>query len=447
MSKLTSQEKHLAVHRYLTENVSFRDLEKQLGVDNSSIRYWVKLTEYHGEEAFDFPYTNYSAAFKLKVIQCIEEEDYSIRDASAMFHIPHFSMVRRWRKKWLEGGREALESTRKGPTQMTSHKKTQDSMDSFEALKKENERLRMENEYLKKLKDLSSKKAIISKEEKAQIIDELRVRFPVKQLTEIADIPRSTYYHWKEKQHEPEKDQSWKELITSIFHEHKGRYGYRRIENELRNCGHEVNHKKVYRLMRELGLQSTVKVKKYSSHKGKVGETAPNILDRNFKADQPNQKWATDITEFKLFGQKLYVSPVLDLFNGEIITYTIGYKPTYSLVDDMLDQAFEHLHPSDELYMHSDQGWHYQMAPYRKKLKDHEVTQSMSRKGNCHDNAVMENFFGIMKSEFLYLDEFESLDHFKQKLEEYIHYYNHKRIKSKLRMSPVSYRTQFQEPA
>lgn len=199
--------------------------------------------------------------------------------------------------------------------------------------------------------------------------------------------------------------------------------------------------------MKELGLQSTVKMKKYRSYKGKVGQTAPNILNRNFKADQPNQKWVTDITEFKLFGEKLYLSPVLDLFNGEIITYTIGSRPTYSLVNNMLDQAFERLHPSDELVMHSDQGWHYQMAPYRKKLKDHQVTQSMSRKGNCHDNAVMENFFGIMKSEFLYLREFESVAHFKQELEEYIHYYNHKRIKSKLRISPISYRARFQESA
>lgn len=166
MSKLTSQEKYLIVQRYLTENVSFRDLEKELGVDSSSIRYWVKLSEYHGSEAFDFPYTNYSAAFKLKVIQRIEEEEYSIREASAMFHIPDFSMVRRWRKKWLEGGKEALESTRKGPTHMTSHKKKEGSMDSYEALKKENERLRMENEYLKKLETLAQKKKASRKKNK-----------------------------------------------------------------------------------------------------------------------------------------------------------------------------------------------------------------------------------------------------------------------------------------
>ena len=142
-------------------------------------------------------------------------------------------------------------------------------------------------------------------------------------------------------------------------------------------------------------------MKKYKSYKGTVGKIADNILDRNFKADAPNEKWVTDITEFKLFGEKLYLSPVLDLFNGEIITYTIGSRPTYSLVSEMLEKALERLPKEHQLLMHSDQGWHYQMKPYRHALKAKGVLQSMSRKGNCHDNSVMENFFGILKSEFL----------------------------------------------
>ena len=175
---------------------------------------------------------------------------------------------------------------------------------------------------------------------------------------------------------------------------------------------------------------------------------APNVLDRNFNAEKPNQKWVTDITEFKLFGEKLYLSPILDLFNGEIITYTIGSRPTYSLVSDMLEKSFERLTDEDELILHSDQGWHYQMKQYRHALKEQGITQSMSRKGNCYDNAVIENFFGIMKSEFLYLNEFESIDHFKQELEEYMNYYNNKRIKTKLKgKSPIQYRTLAQQAA
>jgi len=230
-------------------------------------------------------------------------------------------------------------------------------------------------------------------------------------------------------------------MIKAIYEEHECRYGYRRIRDELTNRGLKVNHKKVIRLMRELGLKSLVKIKKYRSYKGEVGKVAPNILNRNFKAEKPNEKWVTDITEFKLFGEKLYFSPMLDLYNGEIITYTIGSRPTYSFVSTMIEQSFEGLKEKETPIIHSDQGWHYQMKKYRSALIQRGITQSMSRKGNCYDNAVIESFFGILKSELLYLKEFESIDHFKIELEKYINYYNHKRIKAKLKgMSPVQYR-------
>lgn len=192
--------------------------------------------------------------------------------------------------------------------------------------------------------------------------------------------------------------------------------------------------------MKELGLKCLVRMKKYRSYKGKIGKVAPNILNRNFKATKPNQKWVTDVTEFHLHGEKLYLSPILDLFNGEIIAYNIESRPVYPLVSKMLDQAFMRLESKESPVLHSDQGWHYQMKQYSHDLKRHNIIQSMSRKG-CLDNAVIENFFGLLKSELLYLQEFESMEHFKQELEEYIHYYNHQRIKGKLKgMSPVDYR-------
>ncbi|KIL38129.1 hypothetical protein SD70_28455 [Gordoniibacillus kamchatkensis] len=268
------------------------------------------------------------------------------------------------------------------------------------------------------------------------------------ELLELAGIPRSTFYYWVKRCHKPNPDAELKILIQSIYEEHNGRYGYRRVRDELVNRNLRVNHKKVQRIMKELGLKCVVRMKKYRSYQGTVGKIAPNVLDRHFQAQKPNEKWVTDITEFKLFGEKLYLSPVLDLFNGEIITYTIGSRPTYSLVSDMLKQAFERLSEEDVLLLHSDQGWHYQKKQYQHALKEQGITQSMSRKGNCYDNAVMENFFGIMKAEFLYLNEFESVDHFKQELAHYMNYYNHKRIKSKLKgMSPVQYRIHAQQIA
>jgi len=270
----------------------------------------------------------------------------------------------------------------------------------------------------------------------------------VKALLQLADIPRSTYYYVVKTFGMPDRDAEFKELIQAIYKEHQGRYGYRRIRDELVNHGHHVNHKKVQRLMKVLGLKSLVRMKKYRSYKGVVGKIAPNILERDFHAEKPNEKWVTDITEFKLFGEKLYLSPMLDLYNGEIITYTIGSRPVYSLVSTMLDQAFKRITPEDTLLIHSDQGWHYQMKPYRHALEERGIKQSMSRKGNCYDNTVIESFFGIVKSEFLYLKEFESIAHFKQELLKYINYYNHKRIKAKLKgMSPIQYRTHAQQIA
>jgi len=245
----------------------------------------------------------------------------------------------------------------------------------------------------------------------------------------------------------PDSDVELKAEIQAIYNEHEGRYGYRRIRDELANRGQKINHKKVQRIMKELGLKCIVRIKKYKSYKGQVGKIAPNILDRNFKATSLCEKWVTDITEFKLFGGKLYLSPVLDLFNGEIITYTIGSRPTYSLVSEMLEKALERLPEEHQLLIHSDQGWHYQMKQYRQTLKEKGIVQSMSRKGNCYDNSVMENFFGIMKSEFLYLKKFENVEHFKKELEKYINYYNTKRIRAKLKMSPVQYRTHFTQAA
>ncbi|MDR4414530.1 hypothetical protein COJ67_02960 [Bacillus thuringiensis] len=156
--------------------------------------------------------------------------------------------------------------------------------------------------------------------------------------------------------------------------------------------------------MKELGLKGLVCMKKHRSYKGKVGKIALNILERNFKAEKLNKKLVTDITEFKLCGEEFYLSPMLDLFNGEIIAYTIDSRPTYSLVSKMLEKSFQQLTEEDEFLIHSDQGWHYQMKKYRHALKERKITQSMSRKGNCYDNAVIESFFDTMKSEFLYLE-------------------------------------------
>jgi transposase InsO family protein len=240
-----------------------------------------------------------------------------------------------------------------------------------------------------------------------------------------------------------DKYEKVKEEIKRIYHENKGRYGYRRITLELKNRGINVNHKTVLKLMKQTGLQCFVRVKKYRSYKGDIGEVAPNLLDRNFKADKPNQKWVTDVTEFSLFGTKVYLSPIIDLYNGEVVSFNISDRPLLSQIIDMLDKAFSKIPDNTNLILHSDQGWQYQHKQYQHILKQKGIIQSMSRKGNCLDNSVAENFFGLLKSELLYLQKFESIEHFKKELVEYIDYYNNKRIKCKLKgLSPVKYRIQ-----
>ena len=275
------------------------------------------------------------------------------------------------------------------------------------------------------------------------MIQELRQEFNLEMLLKIAQLPRSTFYYHNKKQNQEDKYAHAKAEITAIYHENKGRYGYRRVTDELRNRKIYLNHKTVQRLMKELGLICRVRMKKYRSYKGEKGEAADNLLNREFRAEKPNQKWVTDVTEFRLFGEKLYLSPILDLYSGDIVTYTLSDSPNLLMVTTMLAQAFAVIPDNTRLLLHSDQGWHYRHKQYRQMLLEKGIVQSMSHKGNCLDNSVMENFFGHLKSELLYLQEFESMEHFKQELIEYIDYYNNRRIKARLKgLPPALHRQQ-----
>lgn len=256
-------------------------------------------------------------------------------------------------------------------------------------------------------------------------------------------MARSTFYYHFQQQQKPDKYLSVCEQINEIYSVNKGRYGYRRITMELHNRSIRINHKTVERLMRKHEIKCQVRLKKYRSYRGQEGKIAPNILGRDFAAASPNSKWVTDVTEFALFGQKRYLSPILDLYNGEIISYIISERHNLLMVTNMLEKAVKNIAGRPDLVLHSDQGWHYQHAIYQNRLRQTGITQSMSRKGNCLDNAVMENFFGLLKSELIYLMKFSSIEHFESELNDYIYYYNNNRIKTKLKgLSPVMFRTQ-----
>lgn len=237
-------------------------------------------------------------------------------------------------------------------------------------------------------------------------------------------------------------------MIKEIFEESNKTYGYRRITIALRKKGLAVNHKRVYRIMKENDFKCvkfTRRSRGYSSFKGEVGKIAENKLNRRFKVSAPNKVWVTDVTEFKVSGSenKLYLSPIMDLFNGEILSFNISTSPTVKFTTDALDNALKQLPKEHSLVIHSDQGFHYQNIQWVNRLEERNIIQSMSRRGNCIDNSPMENFFGLLKQEMYYGENFSSIDELRKKIEQYINWYNNKRIKEKLNgLSPIEYRQQ-----
>jgi putative transposase len=242
----------------------------------------------------------------------------------------------------------------------------------------------------------------------------------------------------------PDPHAALKAAVTEIFEDNHGRYGHRRVHTQLRKQGWTVAKKTVLKLMRVLRLVCKARRKKrYSSCQGEQGRIAPNVLNREFDADAPNRKWVTDVTEFSLGGRKLYLSPVMDLFDRQIISHTIGSSPNLDLTHTSLREALATLEHGQKPLVHSDQGFQYRHVSWRVLLQGAGASQSMSRKGNCYDNAVMENFFGHLKEELFHHDRFPNTEALATALDEYIRWYNNERISTKHGgLSPVQYRAQ-----
>ena len=258
------------------------------------------------------------------------------------------------------------------------------------------------------------------------------------------NMARSTYYFEISRTNVvAERNRELADEITDIFEHHKGKYGVRRVYGELRNRGHNVNHKRVQRIMHCLGLLGKRPKEKYHSYKGEVGKVAPNIIDRDFSTESFLEKWTTDVSQFGFSWGKCYLSPILDMNNNEVISHDLSLHPTLEQVQRMMDRAFEKFPDVSGVIMHSDQGWQYQHQYFRETLRSHGMIQSMSRKGNCYDNCIMETFFGRLKNEMFYghEKEYSSFEEFSKAIDEYIYYYNNERIQSKTKwMPPVKYR-------
>ncbi|VMS04283.1 IS3-Spn1, transposase [Streptococcus pneumoniae] len=416
-----SYEDKVQIYELRKQGQSFKQLSKRFGVDVSGLKYMVKLIDRYGIEIVKKGKNrHYSSKLKQEMMDKVLLEGCSQRSVSLDYALPNQGMLSFWLAQYKKNGYTIVEKTRERvPESGECHpKKVKRTL--IEGGKRERR--------------------------KTEIVQELMTEFSLDILLKAIKLARSTYYYHLKQLDKPDKDQELKAEIQSIFIEHKGNYGYRRIYLELRNRGYLVNHKRVQGLMKVLNLQAKMRQKrKYSSHKGDVGKKAENLIQGQFEGSKTMEKCYTDVTEFAIPAstQKLYLLPVLDGFNSEIIAYNLSTSPNLEQVQIMLEQAFKEKHYENTI-LHSDQGWQYQHDSYHRFLESKGIQASMSRKGNSPDNGMMESFFGILKSEMFYGYEknFRSLENLEQAIVDYIDYYNNKRIKVKLKgLSLVQYRT------
>ncbi|COD86115.1 IS3 family transposase [Streptococcus pneumoniae] len=416
-----SYEDKVQIYELRKQGQSFKQLSKRFGVDVSGLKYMVKLIDRYGIEIVKKGKNrHYSSKLKQEMMDKVLLEGCSQRSVSLDYALPNQGMLSFWLAQYKKNGYTIVEKTRERvPESGECHpKKVKRTL--IEGGKRERR--------------------------KTEIVQELMTEFSLVLLLKSIKLARWTYYYHLKQLDKTDKDQELKAEIQSIFIEHKGNYGYRRIYLELRNRGYLVNHKRVQGLMKVLNLQAKMRQKrKYSSHKGDVGKKAENLIQGQFEGSKTMEKCYTDVTEFAIPAstQKLYLSPVLDGFNSEIIAFNLSTSPNLEQVKSMLEQAFTEKYYENTI-LHSDQGWQYRHDSYHRFLESKGVQASMSRKGNSPDNGMMESFFGILKSEMFYGYEktFKSLNQLEQAIVDYIDYYNNKRIKVKLKgLSPVQYRT------
>lgn len=290
---------------------------------------------------------------------------------------------------------------------------------------------------------------MIKSTSKYDVIKKLSDKYAIKLLCSIAEISRGSYYKWLNNTNKQDKNKKLKEYINEIYNSSKKTYGYRRIKVALfRQYGISINHKKVRRLMNELNIKSVIRRKrfKYSIPKSAYpSKIEPNILNRDFSSTKPNIKWSTDIT-YLYYGKnrnRVYLSAIKDLYNNEIISYEMSTSMDIKFVIDTVNKAIAPLSTAVKkcLTIHSDQGIHYTCFDYKNLLKKNKITQSMSRRGNCYDNACIENFFGHLKCEEIHLNNYETKEDLENAVHSYIHWYNYHRFQEKLgNHTPIEYK-------
>ncbi|WP_225362187.1 IS3 family transposase, partial [Fructilactobacillus sanfranciscensis] len=278
---------------------------------------------------------------------------------------------------------------------------------------------------------------------KAAIINSLRHKYHFKDLLNYWNMPRSTYYYEIKRYEEPDKYETIKNEIKAIYKNSRETYGYRRVFIMLRKKGFKICAQTTRKLMRKLGLMPDMywgKNRKYSSYKGTIGKTAPNILNQKFDEIKPLKVFHTDITEIKMENDKKgYISLIMDEASNEIMGLQVSDSPNFNLVRNTLNELYKNNPCLSGAIIHSDQGFHYQLESYRKWIDKQNVLQSMSRKGNCLDNSPVESQIGLMKKECLYREKIDSLTTLKKVCSDYKKWFNYERISRKKELTPIEY--------
>jgi len=466
--KLTFEDKKEIYNKHL-DGYGYKQLADLFHVHKAVIQYLCHLVDRHGLDILQRGYTSYSNAFKYEAIIRVLEKHESIWAVAIDLGLSSKGVLQLWIKSYIENGYNVV--TKKKGKASNRGKGKEDSRRAGEG-EQRTSRATIEEDYreriIKKTASLNSRGRKEEKERLTKAVTELRQELKcsldfildtINTNDSLPNLPRSDYYYWKNRIDPDTKNSDLIDAITTIYTDNHKRYGYRRITMQLRNEGWTVNHKTVKRLMSKLNLYGIKPRAKYKSYKGDFNGTVDNKLlykrvdtkrhrteyIRDFSTADVNEKWTTDVSEFHIAAGKLYLSPILDMHNREIVSYNISRSPNFAQTTDMLNKAFDKYDDLSNLIFHSDQGWQYQMYQYHNALKEKGIIQSMSRKGNCLDNSPMENFFGKMKNEMFYGHEYEfkTLEQLEKAMREYIDYYNNERIQVKLKgLTPCQARSQ-----
>lgn len=456
--KFTEDQKIAAVNYYLEHGKNISKTCKKLGYPSRpQLRLWIDELAPDQKKCCraSSGSIKYSREHKEKAVIALCSRSTNAKEVAAEYGTTRENLYN-WRRQLLKG--EVAVGAKKDLK--TS---TQDDAMTKEALLEEIRQLREEQEQLKEAvfrakleRDIYEKAAEVikkdqgvslrelSNKEKVIVIDALRNRYKLKYLLEALAISKSSYCYNAKVMKEPDKYLQLREDVKKIFTDSKSVYGYRRIHAVIENNGDTISEKVIRRIMNEEGLHViAVKKQKYNSYQGEITPAVENVVARDFHADKPNIKWLTDITEFAIQAGKVYLSPIIDCFDGLPVSWTIGVSPNADLVNTMLDCAIETLEEGEHPIVHSDRGAHYRWPGWIERMEAAGLTRSMSKKGCSPDNSACEGFFGRLKNEMFYGRCWDgvSIEEFIDILDDYIHWYAEERIKISLGgLSPLQYR-------